>query len=289
MQEVQPCDADRNRSLRLREKPLVLGTAFTRHRFLPTSLAPATPFPHRTSVFRFSFYPQSLKAMQNAHCRFGILEFTKHMKDAQTRVRVHVDRAILEPLEDERHRLAAHLISAVGRDSEIGAVWAGISAGATFEIQLPGQPARIASMGQEALCFRGTVVTNGREGAFRHLVAVSSEMAKTKPGSDRMGVRTVLSDDDPVFVLYRMASRFGLPVAPAWASWFVKTLKMHKAIRRLAGLGCSPLLVNGSKETFLKWIGDALSNGSLQIPTETGPISWELPRTFLEMKSSNQH
>jgi hypothetical protein len=27
-----------------------------------------------------------------------------------------------------------------------------------------------------------------------------------------------LSDDDPVFVLYRLAYRYGLPVVPAWAS-----------------------------------------------------------------------
>lgn len=226
--------------------------------------------------------------MQNAHCRFGILEFTKQVRDTRTKVRIHVDHAILEPFEGERNRVVAHFVSAVGRDSEIGAVWAGILEGAAFEIHLADQPSRTVSLGQEPLCFRGTVVTNGREGSFRHLVAVSSELAKTKPGSDRVGVRTVLCDDDPVFVLYRIASRFGLPVAPAWASWFLKALKTHKAIRRLIGLGCSPLLVNGSKETFLKWIGDALSDGSLRIPTETGPISWELPRTFLEMKPSKQ-
>ena len=226
--------------------------------------------------------------MQNAHCRFGILEFTKHMKDTHTRVRVHVDRAILEPSEGERNRVVAHLISAVGRDSEIGAVWAGFSEGATFEIHLPDQPPRTASLGQEALCFRGTVVTIGRGGPFRHLIAVSSEMAKTKPGLDREGVRTVLCDDHPVFVLYRIASRFGLPVTPRWAAWFLKALKMHKAVRRLVGLGCSPLLVNGNKEAFLKWIGQALSDGSLQVPTETGPVTWELPGTFLEMKPPDQ-
>jgi len=33
--------------------------------------------------------------MQNAHERFGMLEFTKRTKDATTRVRVYIDRAIL--------------------------------------------------------------------------------------------------------------------------------------------------------------------------------------------------
>ena len=48
---------------------------------------------------------------------------------------------------------------------------------------------------------------------MRHLVAVSEELAKTKPGADREDARAILCDDDPVFVLYRVASRYGLPVA----------------------------------------------------------------------------
>jgi len=33
--------------------------------------------------------------MQNAHERFGSLEFIKRTKDATTRVRVHIDRAVV--------------------------------------------------------------------------------------------------------------------------------------------------------------------------------------------------
>ena len=55
---------------------------------------------------------------------------------------------------------------------------------------------------------------SNRERPVRHLVAISSDLAKTKPGADRGGARTVLCDDDPVFVLYRVAVRFGLPVVP---------------------------------------------------------------------------
>lgn len=40
--------------------------------------------------------------MQNAHERFGTLEFTKRTKDTTTRVRVHIDRAVLETPNDER-------------------------------------------------------------------------------------------------------------------------------------------------------------------------------------------
>jgi hypothetical protein len=40
--------------------------------------------------------------MQNAHERFGALEFTRRTKDTITRVRVQIDRAVLEPSRDDR-------------------------------------------------------------------------------------------------------------------------------------------------------------------------------------------
>jgi len=220
--------------------------------------------------------------MQNAHERFGTLEFTKRMKDTTTRVRVHIDRAVLEPAKDGRGSIGAHLLSMIGGDAEIGALWAAITEGALFQIQLPGRASIAASLGLEAQCFRGSVTVPGRKRPARHLVAVSAELAKTKPGADREGARTILCDNDPVFVLYRVASRYGLPVVTEWATWFMRELNLRKAVRPLVGLGCSPVLVSGSKATFLKWIGKALKEGSIHIPEENGSITWKLPKTFLE-------
>src|SRR6266436_9621889 len=100
--------------------------------------------------------------MQNAHERFGSLEFIKRTKDTTTRVRVHIDRSILETPKDERGQARAHLISLIGGDSEIGALWAAITEGASFQIQLPGRASIVASLGPEAQCFRGSVVIPGR-------------------------------------------------------------------------------------------------------------------------------
>ena len=86
---------------------------------------------------------------------------------------------------------------------------------------------------------------------------------------------------DHEFVLYRVASRYGLPVVPEWAPWFMRELSQRKAIRPLTGLGCSPVLVNGNKPTFLKWIGRALKHGLIQIPDGNGSISWKLLAHFL--------
>ena len=145
------------------------------------------------------------------------------------------------------------------------------------------------SLGPEAQCFRGSAVVSNRERPVRHLVAISSELAKTKPGVDREGARTILCDDDPTFVLYRVASRYGLPAVPQWAPWFMRELNQRKAIIPLLGLGCSPVLVKGNKQTFLKWIGRALRERLIRIPRQNGSISWKLPRAFSEPLSVSQN
>lgn len=221
--------------------------------------------------------------MRNAHERFGTLEFTKRMKDTTTRVRVHVDRAVLETARDDRSPAAAHLISIIGGDAEIGALSAAVTEGALFQIHLPGGQIIATSLGSEAQCFRGSLMVLCKKRPVRHLVAVSTELAKTKPGADREGARTVLCDDDPVFVLYRIAQRYGLPAVPEWAQWFKRELNQRKAISPLLGLGCSPVLVKGSKGTFLKWIARALRQGLIRIPERNDSVSWKLSRTFFEL------
>jgi hypothetical protein len=219
--------------------------------------------------------------LRNAHERFGTLEFTKRVKEATTHVKVWVDRAVLQPPNNEREQTMAHLLSLIGGDAEVAAVWAAVTEGAFFTIHLPSRAGVAASLGPEAQCFRGSLMIPDRKRPVRHLVALSAELAKTKPGADRDGSRTVLSDNDPAFVLYRVASRYGLPVVPEWADWFMRELRQRKSIRPLLGLGCAPVLVHGNKPTFLKWISRALREGSIRIPQRSGSISWQLPRAFL--------
>lgn len=219
--------------------------------------------------------------MRNAHERFGTVAFTKRVKDTTTLVRAYSDRLIAEPKKENGIPMTAHLISVIGSDAEIAALWAAVIEGAIFQIRIPGSAPFAASLGAEAQCFRGSVMVPGRKRPIRHLVVLSAEMLKTRPGSDREGIRTVLCGDDPTFVLYRVARRFGLPVVPDWASWFMRELQRRKAIQPLMGLGCSPVLVKGSKEAFLGWIGKALKAGTIRIPEENGTISWKLARNFL--------
>jgi hypothetical protein len=62
----------------------------------------------------------------------------------------------------------------------------------------------------------------------------------------------------------------------------MRELNQRKAIRPLTGLGCSPVLVSGTKPAFLKWIGKALREGLIRIPKESGSITWKLSGNFLE-------
>jgi hypothetical protein len=215
--------------------------------------------------------------VKNAHERFGSLEFTKRVKETTTRIRVHMDRLIAEPAKENRGPAAAHLLSVLGSDAEIAAVWAAVTEGAFFQIRIPDRPAFAASLGPEAQCFRGSVSIQGRNRPVRHLVALSAELLKTRPGADRDGNRTILYDDDPAFVLYRLSRRFGLPVVPEWAPWFMRELEKRKAIQPLLSLGPSPVLVKGNKERFLGWIGKALKQHLITIPEGDGAVRWKLP------------
>ena len=147
--------------------------------------------------------------MKNAHERFGVLEYTRQIKDTTTRIRLHLDRFIGEV--ESNGNCKAHLISVIGGDSDVGAIWAAVVEQNLFTVEAPGFDPRSASLGEDAQCFRGTISIAGRK-PIRHLVAISAELAKTRPGMDPEGRRTILCDNDPTFVLYRISQRFGLPV-----------------------------------------------------------------------------
>jgi hypothetical protein len=221
--------------------------------------------------------------MHDAYERFGTLEFVKRTKDTTTRVRAHFDRAILEPAKADQNSANAHLISMIGGDAEIGALRAAVAEGALFRIQLPDNNTDISvCLGPEAQSFRGGVMVPGRTRPVRHLVAISAELAKTKPGTDREGTRTILCDDEPLFVLYRVAYRYGLPAVPEWARWFMRELKQRKAIVSLLGFGCSPVLVKGNKHTFLRWIGRSVKDRTIQVPDKNGSVTWKASPDFFK-------
>ena len=62
----------------------------------------------------------------------------------------------------------AHLISVLGGDSDVGAIWAAVVEQNQFTVEAPGIEAVTATLGEDAECFRGTITIAGRK-PIRHL------------------------------------------------------------------------------------------------------------------------
>lgn len=219
--------------------------------------------------------------MENASERFGWLEFTRALKDTTARVRLRLDRMIAEVAHNGRED-KFHLLSIIGGDSDVGAVWAAVQQNQMFKVSGAGVDGPLElSLGEKAECFRGSISVSGLKRPVRHLVAVSAELAGTRLGAATMSNRTILCDDNPVFMLYRLSERFGLPVIPEWADWFAAELRRRRAVAPLLGISCSPVLISGTKAGFLSWISRGLRRGVIRFPETNGPIRWPHMQDFL--------
>ena len=216
--------------------------------------------------------------MKNAHLRFGTLRYTRQTHDTTIDVRVRMDRLILEPGQDGC--AVAHLISVVGNDADIGGIWAAILDGRTNWVSGPGITDVNVTLGDKPQCWRGSISIPGRKRPMRHLVAISREPALTAHGGDNSSRRTILCADDPSFVLYRIAQRYGLPVVPEWAMWFSEELQRRKAITPLTGIGCSPVIVKGT--------GKAVKRGVIQVSKIVRPAMWPSLTDVLDPRAISQ-
>lgn len=217
--------------------------------------------------------------MRNAHLRLGTLQFHKVTRDTTVDVRVRIDRLILECGADGGTG-RVHLISAFGGDQDIAAIAAGITEEATFTVNGPDLAPMRVTLGDDAQVFRGSITIAGLKRPMRHLVAASRELGLTRPGADVKARRTILCSGDPAFVLYRVGVRFGLPVLPEWSSWFWSELERRRAVRPLIGIGCHPVIVNGTKKRFLGWIGYGLKRRRIEIPQSLERAEWKVSTSF---------
>lgn len=213
--------------------------------------------------------------MNNAHLRFGWLTYFKRTEKTTTTFKLRLDRFIGEVSPDAPRRAKAHFISVVGGDTQIAAVNATISMDERFDIEGPGVPPISVSLERNAQTNKGALQLSDRKKPLRHLIGISEDLA-TNSASTR---RTVLAHSSPQFVWMSLAQIHGLPGVPEWADWFYRQLEVHKAITRLLGIGCDPVLVKGGKAKFLSWLSKGVSNGVLPFPVATGPVDW--PRTAL--------
>jgi hypothetical protein len=210
--------------------------------------------------------------MKNAHLRFGWLTYVKSTEKTTTSIKLRLDRFIGEVLPDPPRQAKAHLISAIGGDTQIAAVSAAISLGDRFMVEGPGvQPIRVC-LERNAQCFKGAVQIPGRKRPLRHLMGLSEEIANTNMSAS--SGRTLLGGSDSRFVWAALAHTLGIPGVPEWADWFAGELNSHKAIVRTLGIGCNPVLIKGEKEQFLDWLSWGVESGAIGFPAETGSIRW---------------
>ena len=104
--------------------------------------------------------------MENAHLRFGLLEYVRFTEKASTRIRLRVDRYIGEDRQ-------AHLLSVFGNDSDVGAITAAVHEKAAFSLTFPDGETKDVTLGEHASCYKGAVTLPGRKHPVRHLLAVS--------------------------------------------------------------------------------------------------------------------
>jgi hypothetical protein len=225
--------------------------------------------------------------MKNAHLRFGWLMYVKTTEKTTTSIKLHLDRFIGEMLPDPPRQAKAHLISVIGGGTQISAISAAISMGDRFMVEGPDVlPTRVC-LERNAQCFKGSIQVSGRKKPLRHLIGVSEEFA-TASLSANSG-RTLLAGSGRQFVWASIAQIYGIPGVPEWAGWFHEELKAHHAVIDALGIGCDPVIIKGTKELFLDWLGWGVEGGAIQFPVGAGSIRWprlSVQELFLPMDDS---
>jgi hypothetical protein len=200
--------------------------------------------------------------MENAHLRFGLLEYVRITEKASTRIRERVDRYIGEDRQ-------AHLLSVFGNDSDVGAITAAVHEKATFSLTFPGGETKDVTLGEHASCYKGTVTLPGRKHPVRHLLAVSQELHTNGNAG-----RTIMLRYRREEAWATLVSFLGLPADPSWADHILGIFEGKKRIDEIDDIGCQPVLISATTEEVLEWIGDGLRSRVLSFPERNGPIVW---------------
>jgi hypothetical protein len=201
-------------------------------------------------------------AMENAHLRMGLLEYERYTEKIGTRIRVRVSHYIGED-ED------AHLLSVFGNDSDVGAITAAVYEKARFRLMFPGGETQEISLGEGAICYRGSVSIPGRKQAIRHMIALSEELRGVKSLS-----RTFVLRPEAIEVWTVLVHRFGLPGLPDWAEELTRILREKGRLRPVDGIGCSATEISATGEELLEWLEIGVRDKTFPFPEVNGPIRW---------------
>jgi hypothetical protein len=192
----------------------------------------------------------------------GVLEYERHTERIATRIRVRVSQYVGEK-ED------AHLISVFGNDSDVGAFTAAVYEKAHFKVTFPTGECRDVTLGEGAICYRGSLSIPERKQAVRHMIALSEEVRGLKSLSRAFALRS-----DAREIWTNLVHRHGLPALPEWAEAMKRVLGENDRITPLDGIGCSPVLITASTEELLDWLKAGVERGELAFPEKNGSVCW---------------
>jgi hypothetical protein len=166
----------------------------------------------------------------------------------------------------------AHLLSVFGGDAEVGAIRAAIYEKHTFTLTFPNGAIKHIGLGPDAACYNGSLSLQGAKRMLRHLVAVSASLSANGTAGQTFIINLEQTTKDLTWAT--VVNLLGLPADPRWGNVVLGEMRKDKLIRRLDGIGCNPAVVIGTREDFMKRMGEARSMGLLPFPEKNGPVVW---------------
>lgn len=143
------------------------------------------------------------------------------------------------------------------------------SAEARFRLTFPDGEIQEVSLGEGAICSRGSISVPDRKQSVRHMIALSEELRGMKSLS-----RTFVLRPEPSEVWGALVHQFGLPGLPEWAEEMTRILRENGRINLVDCIGCSAAVISATCEELLKWISGGVGRGDLRFPASNGPIPW---------------
>ena len=198
--------------------------------------------------------------MENAHLRMGLLEYERYTEKIASRIKVRVSHYIGED-ED------GHLLSVFGNDSDVGAITAAVYEQARFRLTFPNGETQEVTLGEGAMCCRGSISIPGRKQGVRHMIALSEELRGLKSLS-----RTYVLRPEPNEVWTALVHRFGLPGLPDWAEAMFRMLKENGRITPVDSIGCSAAVISATSEELLEWMGKGVAKGGFRSRRQMAPF-----------------
>jgi hypothetical protein len=112
---------------------------------------------------------------------------------------------------------------------------------------------------------------HGAKRTLRHLVAVSASLSANGAAGQTFIMN--LGPETQDFTWATVVRLLGLPADPRWGNVVLGEMRQDKLIRRLDGIG-NPAVVIGTREDFMKRMGQARSMNLLPFPEQNGPVVW---------------